>query len=92
MVDFIGRYEQLEIDWQKICYLVRLPDLKLTKINTSANLEQAKGRTTFNKGDYRRHYNKTTYQIVNKIYKSLGFSISESSIQFHWLNNNLQND
>ena len=69
LVDFIGRYEQLEIDWQKFCYLVRLPDLKLPKINTSANLEQAKGRTTFNKGDYRQYYNRTTYQIVNKIYK-----------------------
>jgi midasin (ATPase involved in ribosome maturation) len=69
LVDFIGRYEQLDIDWQKFCYLVRLPDLKLPKINTSANLEQAKGRTTFNKGDYRQYYNRTTYQIVNKIYK-----------------------
>jgi hypothetical protein len=69
LVNFIGRYEQLEIDWQKFCYLVRLPDLKLPKINTSANLEQETGRTIFNKGDYRQHYNRTTYQIVNKMYK-----------------------
>ena len=58
LVDFVGRYEQLETDWQKFCYLVRLPKLELPNLNTS------------NKGDYRQYYNETTYRIVNKMFKN----------------------
>ena len=58
LVDFIGRYEHLEIDWQKFCYFTRLPKLKLSNLNTS------------DKGDYRQYYNEQTYRIVNKIFKN----------------------
>ena len=57
LVDFVGRYEQLETDWQKFCYLVRLPKLELPNLNTS------------NKGNYRQYYNEKTYRIVNKMFK-----------------------
>ena len=58
LVDFIGRYEHLEKEWEKFCYLTRLPKLKLTNLNTS------------DKGDYRQYYNEQTYRIVNKIFKN----------------------
>ena len=58
LVDFVGRFEHLEIDWQKFCYLTRLPKLKLPNLNTS------------DKGDYRQYYNEQTYRIVNKIFKN----------------------
>ena len=58
LVDFVGRFEHLEIDWQKFCYFTRLPKLKLPNLNTS------------NKGNYRQYYNETTYRIVNKMFKN----------------------
>ena len=58
LVDFIGRYEHLEKEWEKFCYLTRLPKLKLPNLNTS------------DKGDYRQYYNEQTYRIVNKIFKN----------------------
>ena len=63
LVDFIGRFEHLEIDWQKFCYFTRLPKLKLPNLNTS------------NKGNYRQYYNETTYRIVNKMFKK-DFSVA----------------
>jgi len=57
LVDFVGRYEQLDLDWQKFCYMTKLPKLKLSNLNNT------------DKGDYRQYYNEATYQIVNKLYK-----------------------
>ena len=57
MVDWIGRYERLEKDWEKFCYLTKLGSLPLKKLNSSW------------KQPYKEYYNERTYLAVTQLYK-----------------------
>jgi len=56
-VDFVGRYENLQKDFDKFCFLVRVPKKQIKMINES------KG-----KDHYREYYNPKTRGIVASMY------------------------
>jgi hypothetical protein len=57
IVNFIGRFERLEEDFQKICSHIGIPPISLPKINVS------KGRA------YQKYYNKDTIDMVRKTFE-----------------------
>ena len=57
LVDWIGRYEYLERDWKKFCYLTKVGSLPLKKLNSSW------------KQPYKEYYNEITYLAVTQLYK-----------------------
>ena len=57
LVDWIGRYEHFERDWEKFCYLAKVGSLPLKKLNSSW------------KQPYKEYYNERTYLTVTNIYK-----------------------
>lgn len=57
-MDYIGRFENLEIDFQNICKKIKITNISLPhKIKAK------------NKEDYKDFYNKQTINLVNEIYK-----------------------
>jgi len=57
MVDWIGKYEQMDKDWEKFCYLTKIEHNPLKRLNTSW------------KKPYHEYYNERTYQIVTKLFQ-----------------------
>jgi hypothetical protein len=57
MVDWIGKYEQMEKDWEKFCYLTKIEHNPLKRFNGSW------------KKPYHEYYNERTYQIVTKLFQ-----------------------
>ena len=57
MVDWIGKYEQMDKDWEKFCYLTKIEHNPLKRLNTSW------------KKPYHEYYNESTYQIVSKLFQ-----------------------
>ena len=70
--DFIGRYENLEIDWNKFCWLVGLPKLKLPHKNVKKSRKN---------DDYRTHYSAYSYRVVEEVFgndlKYFGYSLDK---------------
>jgi hypothetical protein len=58
MVDFVGRFENIEIDAKKIFTRIGLPDAKLPRSNVSTGREH-----------YRRYYNEKTKELVRFLYR-----------------------
>jgi hypothetical protein len=56
-VDFIGRFEKLGEDYQKICEITGMPEVQLPHLKRTSPL------------DYRTLYNENTKQLVAKRYK-----------------------
>lgn len=52
IVDFVGRYEDLESDWARICQRLGVAPVRLTRENASA------------RGDYRQLYDETSKRLV----------------------------
>ena len=63
LVDFIGRYENFEIDWKRFCWKVGLPKLKLPY----KNIKELKWDRPKN-NDYRTHYSAYSRQVVEQIF------------------------
>ena len=63
VMDFIGRYENMEADWKKFCWLVGLPKLKLPY----RNIKELKWDRPKN-NDYRTHYSAYSRQVVEQIF------------------------
>ena len=57
MVDWIGKYEQMDKDWEKFCYMTKIEHNPLKRLNTSW------------KKPYHEYYNERTYQIVSKLFQ-----------------------
>ena len=57
VVDFIGRFENLQEDYKKMCKMVGLPEMAIPHLKGSGSK------------DYYRFYNEETKQIVAKRYK-----------------------
>ena len=58
LVDWIGRFENLEQDWEKFCWVTKVPHRLLKKrLYTSG------------KKPYQEHYNERTYQIVTSLFE-----------------------
>jgi len=57
MVDWVGKYEQMDKDWEKFCYLTKIEHNPLKRFNTSW------------KKPYQEYYNERTYQIVTKLFQ-----------------------
>ena len=59
LVDFVGRHENLQMDFDKFCYHTRVPKRKIKPLNESKS----------DKGHYRDHYNRRTAAIVTAMWK-----------------------
>ena len=57
MVDWIGKYEQMDKDWEKFCYMTKIEHNPLKRLNSSW------------KKSYHEYYNERTYQIVTKLFQ-----------------------
>ena len=57
MVDWIGKYENMEKDWEKFCYMTKIEHNPLKRFNSSW------------KKPYQEYYNQTTYEIVSALFK-----------------------
>ena len=57
MVDWIGKYEQMDKDWEKFCYMTKIEHNPLKRLNSSW------------KKPYHEYYNERTYQIVSKLFQ-----------------------
>jgi len=57
IVDFIGRFENLEEDFNKIIKKLNMPELKLPILNSSKH------------EDYKKYYNEETKKIIEKRFK-----------------------
>jgi len=60
LVDFVGRFENLQGDFDKICDKIKLPRMILPYVNKSENRK---------KDDYKKYYNDKIYDFVTNIYK-----------------------
>ena len=63
VMDFIGRYENMETDWKKFCWLVGLPKLKLPYKNIKENKYERQKNA-----DYRTHYTQYSRQVVSEVF------------------------
>ena len=57
VVDYVGRFENLEADFRVVCERIGLPPLKLPHIRKSCHK------------DYRRYYDKKTIRTVAEVFK-----------------------
>ena len=58
-VDFVGKYETLDTDWKKFCWIIGLENLDLLKLNVSEERD-----------NYRDHYNEQIIMLVSKKFKA----------------------
>ena len=76
--DFIGRYENMEADWKKFCWLVGLPKLKLPY----RNIKELKWDRPKN-NDYRVYYTPYSIRVIHEIFdndlKYFGYSLDFSA-------------
>jgi chondroitin 4-sulfotransferase 11 len=56
-IDFVGNFEKLQDDFNKVCDIIRMPRIELPHINKTQ------------KDDYRKYYDSETYDIVTNMYK-----------------------
>ena len=72
MVDWIGKYEQLNKDWEKFCYMTKIEHNPLKRLNSSW------------KKPYQEYYNRTTYEIVTKLFKKdlhyFGYTLDKTTV------------
>ncbi len=62
LVDFVGRFENMKMDWKKFCWIINVPNLELLRLNVSEP------------EDYRDYYTDRTIQKVTQLfYKDLKF-------------------
>jgi hypothetical protein len=59
ILDFIGRFETLQKDYEKILELLKLPKVKLAIVNQNPQLQR----------DYRSYYNEETKNIISEHHK-----------------------
>lgn len=58
LVDYVGRFETLEADFNQVCQKIGLPDLTLPHANQ-----------TKRDRDYRKYYDDETYSLVKQMYQ-----------------------
>ena len=57
-LDFIGRSEQLQVDFDRVCALLGLPGSALARVNASSH------------GDYRQYYDEELIALVSEFYRA----------------------
>jgi hypothetical protein len=57
-VDFIGRFENLQEDWKRLCEIIEMPYVELPVSNRNEPIE-----------DYRSYYDAATEKIVRDVYQ-----------------------
>ena len=76
VMDFIGRYENMEADWKKFCWLVGLPKLKLPYKNIKENKWKRP-----KSDDYRQYYTQYSRRVVEDMFgndlKYFGYSLDK---------------
>ena len=74
--DFIGRHENMEVDWKKFCKLVGLPKLKLPYKNIKENKYERQKNI-----DFRVYYTPYSIRVIHEIFdndlKYFGYSLFE---------------
>ena len=74
--DFIGRHENMEADWNKFCWLVGLPKLKLSYKNIKENKYERQKNN-----DFRQYYTPYSIRVVHEIFGNdlsyFGYSLFE---------------
>ena len=72
MVDWIGKYENMEKDWEKFCYMTKIEHNPLKRFNSSW------------KKPYHEYYNQRTYEIVSSLFKKdlyyFGYTLDKTSV------------
>ena len=70
-MDFVGRYERLQHDFDRACERIGIPPCRLTRRNASRH------------GDYRRYYDAALLEQVNDFYRAdfeqFGYAMAETS-------------
>jgi len=61
-MDFIGRYENLQVDFNKVCEQLKFPEIKLSISNNSKDIQQY--------NDYRRFYDDEMIEKVNQLFSA----------------------
>tara|TARA_Y100000034_G_scaffold90034_1_gene108420 strand:+ start:2593 stop:3207 length:615 start_codon:yes stop_codon:yes gene_type:complete len=72
MVDWIGKYEQMDKDWEKLCYMTKIEHNPLKRLNSSW------------KKPYHEYYNQKTYEIVSTLFKKdlkyFGYTLDKTPV------------
>lgn len=70
-MNFVGRYERLQHDFDRVCERIGIPPCRLTRRNASHH------------GDYRRYYDAALLEQVNDFYRAdfeqFGYAVAETS-------------
>lgn len=69
LVDFIGRYENLQNDFKKICVTIGLPDVQLPHVNDSHHRRNAREETPRKCVEWRDCYDNECIDFVSEFYK-----------------------
>ena len=60
-VDFVGRYENIQEDFDKLCDIMNVPNVKLPHVNKSRSREHQ---------NYKKYYDEQTFNLVTEIFSS----------------------
>lgn len=70
LVDFVGKLENIDQDFNMVCKKIGLPKLVLPKYNTRFDWKLVKkNKDNENQNYYRRYYNEKTKELINHRYK-----------------------
>jgi hypothetical protein len=69
LVDFIGRYENLEKDFKKICTALGLPEVQLPLVNDSQKRRNNKEANSGSRVNWKLYYDNECIDFVAKFYK-----------------------
>jgi len=68
VVDFVGRFENLQEDFDKVCDKIGIPRKKLPHKNSSKYLKNAEGIWELERKHYTEYYDDETKDIVSERY------------------------
>ena len=70
LVDFIGKIENLEFDWSKVCKKIGLPEIKLPYLNSRFGWKVDKKKLeSFDPFYYREYYTDKTRELIRARYQ-----------------------
>ena len=82
LVDFVGRFENLQDDFDKVCDKIGMPRTKLPHTNTTKYIKKSGGGWELDNKHYTEYYDEMTKDIVAKQFKRdiqyFGYKFGES--------------
>ena len=81
-VDFVGRFENLQDDFDKVCDKIGMPRTKLPHTNTTKYIKKSGGGWELDNKHYTEYYDEITKDIIAKVFKRdieyFGYKFGES--------------